>query len=74
MPRRASHAHVESEVRPEVLLGAAILTQAKKDLHARDASVRAEARQFWGNPAALQFWSDLLDVDSAQLQRAVGPG
>jgi len=73
-PRRASHAHIEAEVRPEVLLAAAILMQAKKDLHARNASVRAEARTFWGNAAAVQFWSELLDVAPEHLQRAVGPG
>ena len=74
MPRpRPSHAHIEAEVRPEVLLAAAILAQAKKDLQSPRDDVRTEAKAFWGNAQAVQFWSDLLDVDRAQLQR-VGQG
>jgi len=33
--------------------------------------VRAEAVAWWGNTAAVAFWSDLLDVDSDALRQAV---
>jgi hypothetical protein len=42
-----------------------------RDLRSPRAEVRAEAVAWWGNTAAVAFWSDLLDVDSDALRQAV---
>jgi hypothetical protein len=55
----------------ELLLVVAVLHQAKKDLTSPREAIRAEAAAFWGDGPAVAFWSELLDCEVAELQRAV---
>jgi hypothetical protein len=66
-PPQASPADGQAELR----LAVAVLHRAKQDLTSPREAIRAEAAAFWGDGQAVAFWSELLDCDVAELQRAV---
>jgi hypothetical protein len=54
----------------ELQLIAAILAQARKDVHSPRAEVRQEAEAFWRDAESVAWWAELLDMDVTVLQRA----
>ena len=65
MPRTPSLCDKNGDVAlsPEMTLIAAIVAQAWRDLRSPEPYVRSEAEAWWGNPASLQYWSDLCGID-----------
>jgi hypothetical protein len=59
------------ELGSELGLVLAVLRQAIHDMGSRRPDIRADAQHFWDDPAAVEVFAALLDIDTGRLQQAV---
>ena len=65
-----SHRFLEQELTSEQRLVSAIIRQQLVDLHAKDAAVRRDAREWWRSDA-VDLWAGWLNLDAQALRRPV---